>query len=134
VCVCVCVCVSKQYRADVHEHQWRDGTALRPYFDDVQRIVESKHKIPDLRPHLSAVVDKRELSFVHCPIVDCDVTDDATVLKLCRRLVDDVSKGDVIYLHCWGGHGRTGTVVSIMLHMMYGVRIIEIDLTSKPAQ
>ncbi|CAN0217928.1 unnamed protein product [Ectocarpus fasciculatus] len=26
-----------------------------------------------------------------------------------------------MYLHCWGGHGRTGTVVCIMLHLMYGL-------------
>jgi len=26
-----------------------------------------------------------------------------------------------MYLHCWGGHGRTGTLVSIMLHLMYGL-------------
>ena len=26
-----------------------------------------------------------------------------------------------MYLHCWGGHGRTGTLVCIMLHLMYGL-------------
>ena len=24
-----------------------------------------------------------------------------------------------MYLHCWGGHGRTGTIVCLMLHLMY---------------
>jgi hypothetical protein len=26
-----------------------------------------------------------------------------------------------MYIHCWGGHGRTGTVVSIMLGLLYGL-------------
>ena len=31
-----------------------------------------------------------------------------------------------MYLHCWGGHGRTGTIVCIMLHMMYGLSSKEV--------
>ncbi len=71
---------------------------------------------------VSLVVSSDRLKFAHCPIVDCGVTDDDRVLSLCRELVKDITEGEVIYLHCWGGHGRTGTVVCIMLHIMYGVR------------
>ncbi|KAJ1398421.1 hypothetical protein B484DRAFT_339666, partial [Ochromonadaceae sp. CCMP2298] len=85
---------------------WRCGDALRPYYADVQVII---------------VVDSAHLSFDHCPIVDCGVTDDSKVLALAVKLVRDLSQGEVIYLHCWGGHGRTGTVVCIMLHLMYGI-------------
>ena len=28
-------------------------------------------------------------------------------------------KGEVIYLHCWGGHGRTGLVASIIIGLIY---------------
>lgn len=93
--------------------------ALRPYFEDVQHIVANKGLIPALRDH--KIVDYENLSFEHCPIIDCGITDDSKVLELARKLVNDISVGEVIYLHCWGGHGRTGTVVSIMLHIMYGV-------------
>lgn len=41
------------------------------------------------------------------------------VLQLAARLAARVARGEVLYLHCWGGHGRTGTVVSIMLNLMY---------------
>ncbi len=98
---------------------WRAGLALRPYFEDVKKLIEKKSSISEMRGF--PVVDSNNLSFVHCPIVDCDITDDGTVLNLCKHLVEEISRGDVIYLHCWGGHGRTGTVVSIMLHLMYGV-------------
>lgn len=43
------------------------------------------------------------------------------VLHLAAKLAARVARGEVLYLHCWGGHGRTGTVVSIMLHLMYGL-------------
>ena len=55
------------------------------------------------------------------PIVDCSVTDDTKIVTLCRDLVSRLASGEVIYLHCWGGHGRTGTAVCIMIHMMYGI-------------
>lgn len=43
------------------------------------------------------------------------------VLQLAAQLAARIARGEVLYLHCWGGHGRTGTVVSIMLHLMYGL-------------
>lgn len=68
------------------------------------------------------IVDYEHLSFVHFPIEDCNVVQDNYVLQLAQKLVYDIgTKGDVCYVHCWGGHGRTGTVVCLMLHLMYGV-------------
>jgi protein-tyrosine phosphatase len=61
------------------------------------------------------------VTFVHFPIKDCGVTDDNGVLQLCIDLVKAISEGEVLYVHCWGGHGRTGTIISIMLHLMYGL-------------
>ena len=29
--------------------------------------------------------------------------------------------GSRLYVHCWGGHGRTGTVVCILLHLIYNL-------------
>ena len=74
--------------------------------------------------HFKHVVSVEDLSFIHFPIEDCNVVEDDRVLQLAKQLVYDISKGEVIYLHCWGGHGRTGTVVCLMLHLMYGVRLI----------
>jgi len=115
-----------QYRADVTENEWRHGSALRPYFDDVKRIVADKqHFMPDL---MDIVVSSEQLKFAHCPIVDCGVTDDDRVLALAMELVQDIINGEVLYLHCWGGHGRTGTVVCIMLHLMYEVRFLKYEV------
>lgn len=68
---------------------------------------------------------KIRLSFVHFPIRDCGITDDGRVLELAKSLVTAMANGEVLYLHCWGGHGRTGTLVCIILHLMYGLEAME---------
>ena len=101
------------------EEQWRSGQALRPYFHDVRSIVKKKSILPCLQGY--DIVTEADLSFVHFPIRDCGITDDGRVLELARLLVKAIAEGECIYLHCWGGHGRTGTLVCIMLHLMYGM-------------
>lgn len=102
---------------------WRSGQALRPYFEDVRTIVRKKHLIPRLTGY--EVVSEQKLSFTHFPIRDCSVTDDDRVLELACQLVKCIAEGHTVYLHCWGGHGRTGTLVCIMLHLMYGMNDAE---------
>jgi hypothetical protein len=118
------VCLQQEYREEgVTVEMWRSGNALRPYFHDVRMVVHNKAMIPDLQGF--DIVDREALSFVHFPIRDCGVTDDERVLELARNLVKAISEGEVIYLHCWGGHGRTGTLVCIMLHLMYSLDSVE---------
>lgn len=99
---------------------WRRGQALRPYYEDVKLLVKNKHMFKVLSQD-GNVCESDQLSFVHLPIKDCSVTDDGGVFQLALQLVENIQKGEVQYIHCWGGHGRTGTVVCIMLHLMYGV-------------
>lgn len=109
-----------QYIQNASVADWRSGAALRPYFEDVKEIVSHRSLITEFQG-CTNIVDDNRLQFEHCPIVDCGVTDDFKVLDLAYKLVKDISVGEIIYLHCWGGHGRTGTIVCIMLHLMYGV-------------
>jgi len=120
------VCLQEEYRSNgVTEVMWRHGNALRPYFDDVKIIVKNKNKFQIFNEkNLSEgikVVDESHLSFVHFPIRDCGISDDDRVFDLAKSLVKAISQGEVLYMHCWGGHGRTGTLVSIMLSIMYGL-------------
>ena len=118
-----------QYQDEgVTEEMWRSGHALRPYFRDVKTVVRNKAMFPDLQGY--DIVDLDRLRFVHFPIRDCSITDDDRVLELARSLVRAISEGEIIYLHCWGGHGRTGTLVCIMLHLMYAVSLIESSVVS----
>merc|ERR1711939_1116571 len=63
----------------------------------------------------------QEINFVHCPIVDCDTTSDSIIVDLATNLLRRLDVGEKIYLHCWGGHGRAGTVASILLGLLYGM-------------
>jgi len=106
------VCLQLEYQHGVPESQWRSGISLRPYIEDALEICEKEKSS-------GKIVAPNELKFLHHGIVDCGTTTDMTVLELaldvCWRLLAD----EIIYLHCWGGHGRTGTVVAVALGLMY---------------
>lgn len=113
------VCLQEEFRpTGVPEELWRSGQALRPYFDDVRHIVSNWQHFGFA---WGQVATFDQLSFVHFPIQDCNVTDDDNVIELAISLAESLRRGDVVYLHCWGGHGRTGTVVCILLHLLYGL-------------
>lgn len=114
------VCLQLEYKSNVTESQWRSGQALRPYYEDVSLLVKNKHMFKVLADD-DDVCSTDQLSFVHFPIKDCSVTDDGGVFNLAVELVEAIAAGEVLYLHCWGGHGRTGTLVCIMLHLMYNL-------------
>jgi len=114
------VCMQEEYNIAVKEEDWRKSfhgktTVVRPYFADVQRIMENKFIHPTLSTEAISV------TFEHCPIKDCGIIADDIVFSLAKDLVKEIHDGEVIYLHCWGGHGRTGVMVCLMLHLMYGL-------------
>lgn len=49
------------------------------------------------------------------PIVDASIPDDKTATKIVSYLMERFLAGRMTYLHCWGGHGRTGTIVGCLL-------------------
>ena len=56
-------------------------------------------------------LDIRHLSF---PIPDLSVVDDDGYDEVCRAIEDGRRRG-VVYVHCWGGVGRTATVIGCLL-------------------
>jgi len=40
--------------------------------------------------------------------------------EIVTNLQERLTRGDCIYLHCWGGRGRVGTVAACLLAAMYG--------------
>lgn len=58
--------------------------------------------------------------FIHFPMKDMQANaKDSELITLCERLRDLVLAGECLYIHCAGGHGRTGTVAAILLKMLY---------------
>jgi len=114
------VCMQEEYNIAVKEEDWRKNlygrtSIVRPYFADVQRIMKNKAIHPTLK------TDVVNATFDHCPIKDCSTVADEIVFNLAKDLVKAIHDGEVIYLHCWGGHGRTGVMVCLILHLMYGL-------------
>lgn len=61
------------------------------------------------------------LEFWHCPIPDTHVTSDEMLERAVATIVEKLQQGRTLYVHCWGGHGRTGTVIVALLVKVYGL-------------
>ena len=63
----------------------------------------------------AAAAASRELRWSRHPIVDGSIT----TVEALRAILDEMDaafqRGGVVYVHCWGGRGRTGTVVCCWL-------------------
>jgi hypothetical protein len=53
--------------------------------------------------------------YVRLPIRDNSVTDDAGYDRIIAYIRNELDSGRVVFVHCWGGKGRTGTVIGAWL-------------------
>ena len=113
------VCLQAEYEHDpnIPEFMWRQGYKLRTYIFDALRVLKAASADPSKRLGLMCNPDK--LDFRHVPIVDCSTTNDDVVLELAMDICHRLKRGENIYVHCWGWHGRAGTIVSIVLGLLY---------------
>lgn len=56
-----------------------------------------------------------ELSIVRMPVRDEDVPSVDFMAEILEAIDDSLRTGKPVYVHCWGGWGRTGTVVGCYL-------------------
>lgn len=52
------------------------------------------------------------------PIVDGRTANDDALVKWCHAIIDLLYRGRKVYLHCYGGHGRTGTMAACVLQLL----------------
>ena len=57
-------------------------------------------------------------TFIHEPIEDMETVKDEIIVTLALKIVELLQIGKKVYLHCAGGHGRAGTVATIVVHML----------------
>jgi len=64
---------------------------------------------------------------VNHPIRDFDIPTRGAMKRILDALDGALSEGHIVYVHCWGGAGRTGTVIGCHLvrHGMPGEQAIE---------
>ena len=61
------------------------------------------------------------VEFMHCPIVDLGLPEEEQLRDLLEELTIRLERGEKLYIHCWGGRGRAGTVGSTLLAKLYGI-------------
>jgi len=68
-------------------------------------------------------IDPGELSFLRHPIRDVSVPKRTQEMRdILRSIRRERHRGRTLYLHCWGGRGRTGTVAGCVLNELFGHR------------
>lgn len=106
------VCLQSEVNLQVSEAMWRAGRAPRPYIHDARRLLQEGKRSGSVPP-------ERKVDFLHLPIPDGGITSDEAISTLADDCNARIRKGERLYIHCWGGHGRTGTLVAIMLSRLY---------------
>lgn len=68
-------------------------------------------------PTLRALAGRRDVAVSHdrLTIADMDVCDEAHMCEVLDTIDAHLAAGRTVYVHCWGGVGRTGTVVGCWL-------------------
>ncbi len=82
---------------DEYDHS---GNAFVPYESVMQSMAESRGL---------------EVSFDRMPVKDMSVPTVAGMVDILNHIDEKLSANIPVYVHCWGGRGRTGTVVGCYL-------------------
>jgi len=102
------VCLQSEY---VHEQTPSceiTRSYIYPYIFEAQKLCRSKNL-------------NRDLQFLHLPIRDlqCTIDEDCLDMALYLSHLLLTSPTSTLYVHCWGGHGRTGIIIALMLGLLY---------------
>jgi protein tyrosine/serine phosphatase len=86
----------------------------------VDSMVDLTTSRDPLRPYdseLKATAEKagRTVRHYSYPIPDMGVIDDAGYDAILAVIRDELDAGRMVYVHCWGGKGRTTTVIGCLL-------------------
>jgi ADP-ribosylglycohydrolase/protein-tyrosine phosphatase len=79
-------------------------------------LTEVHERLEPYAEHVEAAAVARRLDLRHhrCPIPDFHVIDDDGYDAILDLVHEEQARG-AVYVHCWGGRGRTGTVVGCFL-------------------
>lgn len=75
---------------------------------------------PEFEDYKKTLANEKNISYYHFPVVDGDCPPSKPIFaQQIRTLCDIINNGAVIYIHCAGGHGRTGIFVSCLLAAIF---------------
>ena len=73
-------------------------------------LTEERERLTAYQPLLAS-----EMRFARFPIPDGGCPSETELRKILDRIDAELDRGETIYVHCWGGHGRTGLIVGCWL-------------------
>lgn len=96
-----------------------------PFDDkDLEEITRSANTIINLTaetPWYKTIVDKIDIRYIHFSIQSGRAPSKKRCTALIDRLLELYNKGETLYIHCNGGHGRAGTIAAILVGKMYNM-------------
>jgi hypothetical protein len=108
---------------DVHEAEKKLRGLLEHGILHVINLMEPSEFNRDMKPFvpyegaMKSIANSMDLevTFERIPIRDGWVPSHADMVAILDSIDSHVEKGNAVYIHCWGGRGRTGTVVGCYL-------------------
>lgn len=84
---------------------------------DEDEINEDARPVPHYRPLIRGLADERhiDVTYVRFPVVDRGVPSIWTMRCVLDVVERSLADENPVYVHCWAGRGRTGTVVGCFL-------------------
>ncbi|KAL9642238.1 hypothetical protein ABK040_007238 [Willaertia magna] len=123
-----CVVMSS-YPGDLNESKAREKIRNFLSIDKVRVFISLQEpaEMKRFAPYIPLVKEEaknlglkeNEIEFLNFPIVDDSVGDDEKVQTFTSELVDRVHNHQRLLIHCYGGHGRTGTISTIMMCKLF---------------
>eukprot|EP00931_Biecheleriopsis_adriatica_P068971 TRINITY_DN42864_c0_g1_i1.p1 TRINITY_DN42864_c0_g1~~TRINITY_DN42864_c0_g1_i1.p1 ORF type:complete len:314 (+),score=71.35 TRINITY_DN42864_c0_g1_i1:88-1029(+) len=95
------VCLMEKPQLKGHKHP---PYAFKPYKEEAKQLA-----------------GERRLQFLLAEIPDGHVAADKVARSAAETIIRHLKAGEVCYVHCWGGNGRTGTICSIVLARLYNI-------------
>jgi hypothetical protein len=76
-------------------------------------------------PSIASELSTHPLIFQRFSIRDGGIPTVELAQKIVDHMHHEIKRGEKLYLHCWGGRGRTGTVVCLYLMLIEGLSAYE---------
>lgn len=107
-----------EYPGDTAAHKANDkvnlliDAGIRTFID----LTTPEDRLDSYSTHVSIAGEHRQLEVRHLsfPIPDLSITSDENYDKILKAVAEESRRG-AVYIHCWGGVGRTGTVIGCLL-------------------